>query len=126
MSFQSDLRTLMTADSSLNAAVGNRIFFENLEENYDLTKDWIVYTIKKANQVDCMDSKNAYLTYTVYVRIFSRSTASLNSIGDYLQDYLNHKEQGDIHDIWFTSDVHTIDLEKNQYSILQEYTAIYV
>ncbi len=126
MSFQSDFRTLIVADSSLNTALNNRIFFENIEENYDLTKDWVVYSIKKNEQSDCMNSKMAYLTYTIYLRILSTDTEKINSLGDYIQNYLNHKEQGGIQDIWFINDSHTIDLEKGQYSILQEYRAFYV
>ena len=59
MAYQDDLYHIMTSDTSLNTLVNNRIFFETLEENYDITKDWIVFSFRKASQVDCINSKNA-------------------------------------------------------------------
>ena len=47
MAYQDDLYHIMTSDTSLNTLVNNRIFFETLEENYDITKDWIVTYFNK-------------------------------------------------------------------------------
>lgn len=126
MSFQSDFRTLITADSSLNTAMSGGIFFENLEDNYDITKDWIVYSFKKNSQSDCLKVKDAYTTYGVTLRIISPSTLKINSLADYLQDYLNGKTQGGIQDIFFIGDSHSADLDRKQYSIVLEFNAFYL
>jgi len=126
MSFQSDLRTLMVGDSSINTMVNNKIYYENLEENYDLTKDWIVYSFRKASEQDCINSKNAFTTYSIYVRILSASTITVSTLSDLIQNYLNHKEQGGIADVWMVNDSHNIDYDKKQYTILLEFGSFYV
>jgi hypothetical protein len=126
MSFALDLRYLITVDSSLNTAVENRIYFENLEENYDITKDWIVYSFKKSSQQDCLTSTDVFTIYNVYIRLLSMDTVKINSLSDYIQDMLNNDSYGNIHDIRFVNDTHSFDLEKGQYSILLEFSSIYV
>jgi hypothetical protein len=128
MSFQSDLYTLMTADvSTLNIYISNdNICFENLKDNYNITKDWLVYSFKKSTQQDILISKNVFVTYIVYIRLLSMNTVSLNLLGDYVQTYLNNKSQNGIQDIKFITDTHSFDLEKGQYSILLEFEAIYL
>ena len=124
MSFQSDIYSIITTDPSLNAAVEG-IKFENLSENYDITKDWVVYSFKKASQVDCLQD-TAYSLYSIYIRIFSPDTIKLNALGDYIQNLIDDNSSGRIQDIEFISDEHNVDIDKKQYSIALEFSAIYV
>lgn len=126
MAYQDDLYHIMTSDTSLNTLVNNRIFFETLEENYDITKDWIVFSFRKASQVDCINSKNAFTNYIIFVRIISPSTETTKQLSDYIQDMLNGKEYNGIQDIWFINDTHSFDLDKDQYSNLLEFNSIYI
>ena len=123
--FQNDLYTLMTSDSSLNTAMQGRIYFENIEENYDLNNDYIVYSFRKTSQQDCLNSRNLFTNYSIYVRILSKSTITINSLSDYIQNFLNGQSYGNIQDVWFLNDNHTMDLQMGQYSILLEFGAIY-
>lgn len=124
MSFLLDFKNIITSDSSLNSSVED-ICWEVLPENYDITKDWLVYSFRKASQADCMGQRTAYTTYQIMVRLLSPDTVKLNDLGDYIQNYLNDKEYGGIQNIWFSSDNHSADIDKGQYSITLEFSAIY-
>ncbi len=127
MSLQSDFRALITADSSLNTALSNRIYFEVIEDNYDITKTWCVYSFRKLEQQDCLNNeKNFYETYTLYLRLISPDTVFINSLADYIENYLNGKEQGQIKDIWGLGITPSMDLDKNQHSLLLEFGLFYV
>jgi hypothetical protein len=126
MAFQDDIYTVMTSDSSLNTLMNNRIFSENLERNYDVTKDWLVYGFKRNQQVDCLNSKNAYTEYLLTIKVLSPDSIKQNQVGDYLQTYLNGKEYGGIQDIILLDDNHSPALETNQYSIVLEFRVLYV
>jgi hypothetical protein len=127
MSLQSDFRALITADSSLNTALSNRIYFEVIEDNYDITKTWCVYSFRKLEQQDCLNNeKNFYETYTLYLRLISPDTVFINSLADYIKNYLNGKEQGQIKDIWGLGITPSMDLDKNQHSLLLEFGLFYV
>jgi len=115
MSFATDLYALMLGDSSINAFITGAINYENLPDNFDLSKKWIVYHYRKSSQTDCLTIKNAYTTYELTVIPITQNTLDLVTITDDLIDYLNGKEQGSIVDVTFTGDGHSFDQEKNIY-----------
>lgn len=115
MSLISDLNTVMNADSSLNTNMTGGIYYENLPDNFDLTKKWIVYTLTATSQVNCLNSKNAYQTYDLNCLIICPDTTDVETNSIILTDYLNDKSSGSINDIMFTSDERNFDLEKNIY-----------
>lgn len=125
MSFATDVNTLMQ-DASLVAYCDGGVYYENLPDNFDLTENWLAYSFRKTEQVNCLDSKNVYTQYTLTCKIVAFDTKTLEDISDYLVDYLNGKTQGDIADIWFTGDNHTIDLEKQIYMNSCDFDSFYV
>jgi len=126
MSYSADINTLFLADASLVAYCDGGIYYENLPDNFDLTDTWIVYSFRKNDQTNCLDSKNVYTTYQITVKIVASDTLVLETISDYLVEYLNDNEQGGIKDIWFTNDDHTVDLEKQIYMNSINFDSYYV
>ena len=124
MSFATDLNYLMTNDTSLNTYCEGGIMYENLPENFNLTKDWIVYSFNKASQMSCLG--NTFATnYNLTIKIISNSTIDLETISDHLVTYLNGNDYNGIIDIIFESDNHTLDLEKNIYMNTLQFNVIY-
>ena len=102
MSFATDLYGLMTADSSLNSTINGGINYENLPDNFDLSKKWILYYFRRTDQIDCMSIKNAYAQFEISVMIIVQNTTDLENLSDYTITYLNGKNAGGIIDINFT------------------------
>jgi hypothetical protein len=125
MSFSTDLNYLMTNDPSTSAYCTGGIHYENLPDNFQITKDWIVYSFNKSSEAFCMGSKGAYMEYTIYVKVVAGDTLNLETISDRLVDYLNGNEYGEIGDLLFQSDNHTSDLEKGIYMNTLTFTAFY-
>lgn len=126
MSYGSDLYTLINADSSLNSWCDGGIYYENLPDNFDLTKIWLAYSFNKAEQTNCLNGGSAFTTYNITIKIVSYDSDMLETISDYLVDYLNGSNQGNIMDVWFTGDNHTIDLEKGVYMNSLDFESFYV
>lgn len=126
MSFSRDIAYLMNNDASLNAWCDGGIHYENLPENFELTKDWIVYSFNKINQGSCLNSAPMYIEYALIVKIVARDTVKLETVNDYVMEYLDGKEYLGIQDILFTGDSHTLDLDKNIYMNTLNFNALYV
>ena len=125
MSFGTNLTTIMQNDASLSGYLTGGIYFENLPDSYDLSKNWLVYSFRKSSQNDCLSQKNVYQTYDITAKIVATDTVMLETISDYLVDYLNGKTEGNIQDTWFVSDNHTIDLEKSVYMNSIDFQSFY-
>lgn len=125
MSFASDLYTIMVGDSSINAEINGGINYENLPDNFDLAKKWILYYFNRTEQIDCMTIKDAYTNYTITVILITQDTDDLTNISDMVIDYLNGNDYGNILDINFSGDAHTFDREKNIYMNQLTFNAIY-
>ena len=125
-SFASDLYTIMNGDASLNASFDGGIYYENLPDNFDLDKKWLMYYFNKEEQFDTFGCKNVYTQYGVTAVIINQNTEDVNTLSDQLVDYINSKSQGGIQDIYFTSDGHAFDREKNVYMNTLQFEAIYV
>jgi len=126
MSFVTDLHYIMKNDSSLNTYCVGGINFENLPENWEIIKDWIIYSFNKASQQNCMNSSEVFTTYNIVLKIVATDTLKLETINNYVVDYLNNKTYNGIQDINFVSDIHTLDLDKNIYMNTLNFDAIYV
>lgn len=126
MSFATDLAYLMTNDSSLNSWCDGGIHYENLPENFEITKDWIVYSFNKTGQNSCLDSQASFTEYAVIVKIVGNDTVEVETVNDYLVEYLNGNSYNGIQDIIFTGDIHTLDLDKNIYMNTLNFNALYV
>jgi hypothetical protein len=116
----------MHADSSINNWCSAGIHYENLPENFETTFDWIVYSFNKVTQVSCITSKKAFTRYAIALKIVANDTVKLETISDYVADYLSSNSYNNIHDIVFTGDNHTLDLEKNIYMNTLSFDALYV
>jgi len=115
MSFATDIYAVMTGDSSLNSTINGGINYENLPDNFDLSKKWILYFFRISSQVNCLSTKNAYKLYALDVLLIEQNTEDLLSLTDYVINYLNGTEEGGIIDITFLNDAHSFDQEKNIY-----------
>ena len=86
-----------------------------------------VYSFRKVEQQDCLNNEKKFFeTYNLYLRLLSQDTVLINSLADYIKDYLNGNEQGGIKDIWNLGISPSMDLDKNQYSLLLEFGLFYV
>ena len=126
MSFSTDLNYVMTNDSSLLSYCDGGILYENLPENFEITKDWIVYSFNKVSQKDCLFSKSAYTEYNIFVEIVSTDTYKVEVINDYIVKYLNNTTYNGIHDISFIGDSHASDLDRNLYINTLNFNALYL
>lgn len=126
MSFSTDLNYIMKTDTSLNAWCTGGIYFENLPENFDLTKDWIVYSFNKVSQESCLNSNLAFMNYVITLKVVGTDTVKVELINDKVVDYLNGNSYSGIQDIIFTGDNHTLDLDKNIYMNTLTFNALYV
>ena len=126
MSFSTDIKHVMTNDPSLNAWCTGGIYFENLPENFELTKYWIVYSFNKVSQTNCLDSNAAFTQYVITLKIIGTDTIQVESINDKIVNYLNGIEYNGIKDILFVGDNHTLDLEKNIYMNTLTFNSLFV
>jgi len=115
MSLASEIYSVMVADTSLNGYIDGGIFYENLPDNFDLKKKWILYYYRKAEQIDSMSCTNLFQNSELTTTVITQNTSDLTTISDRLVEYLNGKESGNIIDIRFSGDGHSFDREKNIY-----------
>jgi hypothetical protein len=124
MSFGTDIYATMIGDTSINAQV-NGIYFENLPENCDLTKTYIVYSFKKEIGISTFVDQDLLSNYILYVNVITTDNDSLLSLSEYIQDYLTSIVNISIRFIDFVADSHSLDLEKNIYENRLEFNVIY-
>ena len=125
MSFATNLYTLMIGDISINAEIDGGIYYENLPDNFDIKRKWILYFFSRGEQIDCMGYKNAYTVYEVTAIIFTQTTTQLDNLTTLLIEYLNGNTTGSIQDINFQSDGHSYDPEKKLYTNTLTFKAIF-
>jgi hypothetical protein len=115
----------MSIDNSLNAYCTGGIYYENLPENFELGNNWIVYSFSKISQENCLGNTDTFTRYMIYLKIVTTDTLTLETINDYVVNYLNSSIYGNIQDIVFVGDNHTIDLDKNIYMNTLNFDCIY-
>jgi hypothetical protein len=125
MSFSRDLKYLMNADSSTTAYATGGIHYENLPENFELSKNWIVYSFNKNSLTSCLSGSSLFTTYNIIVKVVTTDTITLENMSDRLVTYLHSSFYGGIQDIIFQNDNHSMDLDKNIYMNTLQFTSIY-
>jgi hypothetical protein len=126
MSFATTLNTIMTSDTSLNAYCDGGIRYENLPTNFEIVKNWIVYSFNKDKaDIGCL-SGSLYSKYLLAVKIVATDTLVLETIGDRLTEYLEGTASTDAIDFSFVSDNHTLDLDKKIYMNTLQFDVLYV
>ena len=125
MSFATTLNGIMTADTSLNTYCDGGIRYENLPTNFELIKNWIVYSFNKdKGDLGCL-SGTLYSKYLLAVKIVSTDTLVLETIGDRVTYYLENIASNDTIDFSFVSDNHTLDLDKKIYMNTLQFDVLY-
>lgn len=126
MSFATTLNGIMTADTSLNTYCDGGIRYENLPTNFELIKNWIVYSFNKdKSDIGCL-SGSLYSKYLLAVKVVSTDTLVLETIGDRVTYYLENIASNDTIDFSFISDNHTLDLDKKIYMNTLQFDVLYV
>lgn len=128
MSFITDFKTIIEGDPSLNALVTGGIKFGHLSENFDITKTWVAWDYRIADQVNTFGCNAVYTTYSISITLTATDTIIMNNMNEYLRTYLNNKVTNNFVDIKFISDSKITALNKvvNTYQVTSEYSAIYV
>jgi len=125
MSFSTDIKYIMDNDTSINTMIDGDILYENLPENFEITKNWIVYSFNKTNQISCLGSSAAITEYNLVVKVVGHDTLEVETISDRLVIYLNGNEYNQIRDIVFVGDNHSLDLEKKIYMNTLNFNCLY-
>ena len=126
MSFATSLNTIMTGDASLNAYCDGGIRYENLPTNFEIVKNWIVYSFNRDTAQNCMSGNSVFSKYNLAVKIVATDTLVLETIGDRLTEYLEGTASTDAIDFSFVSDNHTLDLDKKIYMNTLQFDVLYV
>ena len=131
MNFRDLVVELLASDASLNNAIDGGIYQENLidqwlgETSYD---KWIVWDFNKIEQQDALlNSKNVFTTYELNLVLIQRShNDEIDTISDYIVNFLNGNELKNIKDIFFLSDEQGYDQERDIYTNTLVFNAFYV
>jgi len=126
MSFATTLNGIMTADTSLNTYCDGGIRYENLPTNFEIVKNWIVYSFNKDTAQNCMSGSAVFSKYLLAVKIVSTDTLVLETIGDRITYYLENIASNDTIDFSFVNDNHTLDLDKKIYMNTLQFDVLYV
>lgn len=128
MSFISDFKTIIEGNASINALVTGGIKFSHLPEDWDVKKNWMVWDYRITDQVNTLGYNNVYINYSILITITATDTIVLNTISDYVRNYLNAKTTTNFVDLNFISDSKITTLSKvvNTYQNTLEFSAIYV
>lgn len=125
MSFKSDLKNILVNDASLMSSIEN-IHYEHLDHNFDLTKNWIDYTFRISDQVNCLGGQKIMQNYEIILRVIVPDTDERNNISNYVIDLLSGNINGDIKDIRFVNSSPGEDLEKKTYFNTLSFDSVYV
>ena len=124
MSFGTEIYTKMIGSSSINSQVKG-VYFEHLPENFDLTKNYIVYSFKKETGISTLSTADLLKNYKLYVKTITPNNNTLLSLSDTLQTYLIGVVDSSIRFVDFVSDNHSLDLEKGIYENTLEFNVLY-
>ena len=116
----------MTSDTSLNAYCDGGIRYENLPTDFEIVKNWIVYSFNRDTAQNCMSGNSVFSKYNLAVKIVATDTLVLETIGDRLTEYLEGTASTDAIDFSFVSDNHTLDLDKKIYMNTLQFDVLYV
>lgn len=106
MSFQTTIKNIMLADTSVNSLADGGIYFDILPANFNLNKTWIVYNYIESERIDVLSEKNVITMYSFYVKVISPDTTKLLNISDEVNRYLVNYTSTNILDISYLNDNH--------------------
>jgi hypothetical protein len=122
--FAIDIYNKMNGNSSINSLVSG-IYFENLPDDSDLTKNWIVYTFNQINSISTLSIKNQLSEYNLQTNVLSPNNNTLNNIANQLNTYLLSVIDTSVRDIYLKDDQHSKDQEQGIYVNTLNYYVIY-
>lgn len=126
MSFGYDIYSLITADASINIMTsGGGIYYLHAPDNFDLTKNWLIYNFNISEIIDCLISDLSNRKYELFVKVICDKSDTLETLSGYVMEYLNGNSIGNIDEIRFVRETHSMDLEKNVYVNVLEFNLIY-
>jgi hypothetical protein len=127
MSFASEIATVMNANSTINALVDG-IYRETTSTEFNATKNWIIYTYKRENDIAVLGNKNFISEYTFYTEVYTDSALDTETISELLRTYLNGFTSNTIRDITYLTETHSNLADANDniaYVNLMEFSVIY-
>lgn len=124
MSFSTEIRNLITSTTDISSHVDG-IYYENLPDNYDKEKTWIVYSFNINNTEKCLNGSSLFKTYNLYIKVVTQDTLKLETISDIIINYLDGNGTLHIVDVIFQGDDHTMNLEEGIYMNTLQFNVIY-
>ena len=107
MSFASELSTIMNANTTINKLVAG-IYRDTLSNDFNVNKNWIIYSYKKGTGIGVLSDKEAIKVYSVYVEIYTSKAATTESISSQIVTYLTNYTSTTFRDISFVNETHAI------------------
>jgi hypothetical protein len=129
MSFVSEFKTIIEADSSINSIVPvSRIKLSHLPEDWEIQNNWMVWDYSVANQVNSLGTNNCFTMYNILITVTTNDTVVMNTLCDYIIKYLNGKSTTNFIDIFLVNDgkLTTLTKPKNLYQNTLSFNAIFV
>ena len=128
MSFISDFKTIIEGDASLNALITGDIKLTHLQEDFDISKTWLVWDFRLMEQVNTLSNNNCYSVYSIPITVTATDTVVMNNICDRVKTYLNNKRTVNFPDIYLISDskITTLSRQMNAYQNSLEFEAIHL
>lgn len=138
MSFQTDIVTILNADSSLNkmiskgkpfSPVTGGIYFEIYPVNADLNKNWLLFNYRENERTNVLGSKNVLTYYSFYIKVISRDQVDLLQISDEANRYLSNYQDNHVLNIDYVADDHQNGETEDARDIFQniiEYRIAYI
>lgn len=126
MSFISDLKTLLTSDTSTNNFATGGIK-EHLPVNYDITKNWVTYSYVETENLNTLDYNDIGASYVVDVLFISPIIGSIQTLTPTFHNYLINYRDDHIKDISLVeAEEIYIDVERELYYQTIRYEVLYL
>ena len=113
MSFASEIATLMNANSTINSSVDG-IYRETTGTEFNASKNWLIYTYKRNNNLAVVGDKDFINSYTLYTEIYTDKSADTESISDLVRNYLITFKSDTIRDITYVDEMHSNLSDQNE------------
>ena len=104
MSFETEIATIMLADTSLNNLISGVIRLDMLPKSIDLTKSWLGYTYDETERIDVLGQKNIMTVYSFSVKIIAQTAFQVITISNEVKNYLTNYKSTNILDISHIND----------------------
>jgi len=101
--------------SNLTGVTGVTIYNDLLPANYSFSDNAITFKFQTLNSVSTFDYKNLANTYTLYIKVYSRSKYTMNQISELTKSALLHSNYNQLFFIEFDSAVDIYDYDNKTY-----------